>query len=338
MIVRDGSRGGDSWTDSGDRSDQSRGDQFCDCRMPDGLDVRTAQRDIVKLQNALRSVVGKLHSPLRVNDDHSFEHPRENRLHPTAIARLLGKPSGDLVHRFVKRPRDVAQFVVAEIDSSRRQVPGPVTTGHGNDAVHPSSDPNGGSPRDERRSEECRSQRAKRCHQRRSKVRRDVGHRQRHTDKSDCRVGHPCCDVQHVDIQRVAVTRRPPDVPARAASTSGRCAWFSISGKRRKRLRRITQDDAVVRNESDTSVRQGTESIGFRVQLGRCARLRTAPEQVGNDPGLGDKRGLYFAVDLATQHHGEQGSGNDQSEPGRSEGCQEEPALKASDHGASTSL
>ena len=112
--------------------------------MADRLDVGSSQRDVVEFQDALRGVVGELQSPLGIDHDDPLEHPRQNGLHVTAIASLLGQPTSDFMDGLVERPGDLTQFVVAEVDSSRREVARTVATGQGYDAPHPLADPSSG--------------------------------------------------------------------------------------------------------------------------------------------------------------------------------------------------
>ena len=103
-----------------------RADEVGDRRMADGLDVVPAERAVVEPQHLPRGLVGQLQPSLRIDDDDAFDHAGEDRLHPRAVARLLVEPSPELLHRLVQRPRDGAQFVVAEVQPRRRQIALPV--------------------------------------------------------------------------------------------------------------------------------------------------------------------------------------------------------------------
>ena len=68
---------------------QRGGNQRADGRVPDRFHVRAAEPDLIQHQQTPRRVVHQLQLPGSIHDNHAFNHPRENRLRPCAIARQL---------------------------------------------------------------------------------------------------------------------------------------------------------------------------------------------------------------------------------------------------------
>ena len=64
-----------------------------------------------------------------------------------AIARLLGEPAAELLHRVVERPRHRAELVVAEVEARRREVAAAVAPRDVGDAAHAPADPAPRTPR-----------------------------------------------------------------------------------------------------------------------------------------------------------------------------------------------
>ena len=135
MIVRDGSRGGDSCSASGVRPSRTPATSSAIAGMPDGLDVRSSDPDILassfsicraaSLTSCRRACGSTTMTP--------FDHAGEDRLHAPAVARLLAEPPAHFLHRVVQRPRDRPELVVAEVESWRRQVARAVACGDSRD-------------------------------------------------------------------------------------------------------------------------------------------------------------------------------------------------------------
>ena len=153
MIVRDGSRGGDSCSASGRAAERApRPTSSAIAGMPDRLDVGPAdRRRVVELQHLPRRVVGQLQPSLRIDDDDAFDHAGEDRFHPRAIARLLGEPASELLHRVVERARDGAELVVAVVEARRRQIAAAVAVGDAGDRRDAAADARREQPRDRAR-------------------------------------------------------------------------------------------------------------------------------------------------------------------------------------------
>jgi hypothetical protein len=55
--------------------------------MSNDFDVGPADRALVHVEHPLRGLVGQLQPALLVDDEHAFDHPRQDRLHARTIPR-----------------------------------------------------------------------------------------------------------------------------------------------------------------------------------------------------------------------------------------------------------
>ena len=79
-----------------------------------------------------------------------------------AIARLLGQPPAELLHRVVQRPCDAAQLVVAVIETRRAEVAGAVALGDLRNGAHAAADPRRHDPGDGGRADHRQAERRER--------------------------------------------------------------------------------------------------------------------------------------------------------------------------------
>ena len=114
-------------------------------------------RVVIELQHAPRRVVDVLQAALLVDDQHAFDHARENRDHARAIARELVDAPPEFVHGAVHRARHLAELVVAVVGQRTLQIADGVAPRHREDG--------GDAPlerRGERRTRRGRPRRARR--------------------------------------------------------------------------------------------------------------------------------------------------------------------------------
>ena len=101
---------------------QRAADVFDDAGVADRLDVGVIDRALFELEDAARGVVDQLQPALFVDHQHAFDHAREDRFHPRAIARQAVDAPAELLHRLVHRPRHAAEVVVAVVGRRAAQV------------------------------------------------------------------------------------------------------------------------------------------------------------------------------------------------------------------------
>ena len=251
-------------------------DELGDRRMPDRLDVVTAERQLVEPQHAARGVVGELQPALRIDDDDAFDHAGEDRLHLRAIARQLRRAAARAPAPSRRAP---ARRCPARRRRSRARggVRSPARYRCATSAmrVHAASDPPRDHPGDQRRRRPARAPSA-------SSVSVDdrlqllrgssvSGSARRTNAIAGCLHRHG--DVQHVDVQRVAVPARPPDArEPRASTTSGRVRVVLHRRDASSGLRRIADHAAVRRDQGDARVEEPAHAVGLVVEDRRRAR------------------------------------------------------------------
>jgi hypothetical protein len=86
-----------------------------DVGVPDELQEVPARARIGQSEHQARGVVHELQATLLVDDEHAFDHARENRLHSGTIARLLGQAPPKLLHRLIQHPRHRSNLVISII-------------------------------------------------------------------------------------------------------------------------------------------------------------------------------------------------------------------------------
>jgi hypothetical protein len=134
MIVRDGSRGGESWTGSGSRLRRiaATSSAIAGWRI-----VSTYGRPATTSGFSIRrAAYYELQVPVRINGDDAFHHAGQDRFHPAPVTRLFRKTLRDVLHGCVQRTRHITELVVAEVDPGRCQVTGAVTTREVHDTAH----------------------------------------------------------------------------------------------------------------------------------------------------------------------------------------------------------
>ena len=100
-----------------------------DSGVADGFDVGPVDGVVIEPQHAPRGIVDVLHAPVVVDDQHAFDHAREDGDHAGAIARQLVDAPAQLVHGPVHRPRHLAELVVAIVGRRPAQIADAVASG-----------------------------------------------------------------------------------------------------------------------------------------------------------------------------------------------------------------
>ena len=162
------------------------------------------------------------------------------------------EPAADLLHRVVERPRDGAELVVAEAEARRREIAAAIAL-----APRRRSAARGWPMRAEKihamaaPPSSARPSAVSVAREHRLQLLADVGQRQRHAHERDRRMAAPAPrrTACRSSASRCSAARGRCPV-ARASTTSGRCAWFSIAATRLERLRRVADDAAVGGDEA----------------------------------------------------------------------------------------
>ena len=245
--------------------------------MADRLDVVTPERQVVELEHPHRGVVDQLQASLRIDHDDAFDHAGQDRFHPRAVARLLGELPSDDLHRVVERPRHGAEFVVAVVEPRRREIAAAIPVGDLGNGTDPVAHSRREHPADDDRS----GQRHAKCRHRRGenapKLLLDAGQRQRDPHERHGGMNDRRRDVEHVDVDRVAVTPGFAEPSIARLDNLGPRAVVFHERDGRWRFGRVAQDAAVARDERDARVEQLRRGDRLRRRIRGCGRRSRRP-------------------------------------------------------------
>ena len=296
--------------------------------MADGLEVVASQRQVVEPQHPPRGLVGQLQPAVWIDDDDAFDHAGEDGFHTSVIARLLGElPSHDL-YRIVQRPRDAPELVVSVVETGGREVAAAVAFRDAGDRAHAAAHARGDDPADRGRAAEREGERREDGRQHGAKLLTDIGERKCHPDKRDRRMGDRHSDVQHVDVERVAVAAAFAQAVLPGLDHLGARCVVLHAGDALERFRRIANDDAVRRDERHASAHQIADAVGLGVEIRHGRRRRRAGQQLAGEARFRRQRLLDLCIVSAGGRAGEQEPGDRQADRGRYRARREELGLK----------
>ena len=156
----------------------------------------------------------------------------------------------------------------------------------------------------------------------------DVGERQRHPNEPDRRVPHRQRDVQHIDLQGVAVPLRTSDARGARLKHFRPPRVVFHRGDPLQRFRRVPDDPAIRRDEGDAPADQRAETIRFLVETRRRRQLHAAAEQVRGHAGLRDQRRLDPIVHLPPHRRRKEYAGDGERDHRRRQRGEEELGLE----------
>ena len=308
--------------------EQRRGHQLRDRRMPNRFDVRPANPHPVQLQHPLCGVVGELKSSLAIHHDDPFDHTGQDGLHSSPIPRLFDEAAADVLDRLVQRSRHHAELVVAEIHPCRCQVAASIPSGDIGDAPDPLADSSRKRPGDERRTDEGEPQPPHQNREHGPHVLPNVGERQGNPDETDRRMVDRYGDVQHVDVEGVAVPFRAPESSGSGLGHLGARAVIFHRRHAVERLRRVADHPSIGSDQRDARAGERAEAIGFSIELGHGERDGALCQEVRGEPCLRHERRPEVVVHHRLHHRGEERPGDGERNDRRGEGGEEELGLE----------
>ena len=234
--------------------------------MTDGLHVVSADGKIIEPEHPACRLVRQPEPSLLIDDDDPFDHAGEDRRHLRLVAIELGQTAPELLNRSVQRSRHVAKLVGAVAEARRAQIADGVAPRHFGDSAHARSDSPRHDPRDRRRADQRQAECQDRQAGDRPQLAADARERKRHTHDADARMSDRDGDVEHVDVQRVAVAARSAET---CRESSEHFRPRGVVFHRRDlldRLRRIANHAAIGGNQRHARIKQAAHPVGLIVQ------------------------------------------------------------------------
>ena len=172
----------------------------------------------------------------------------------------------------------------------------------------------------------------------------DARQRDGDADVRDRRVRHGNRDVEHVDVDGVAVAARRPEPGFARLHHFGPPRVVFHRGDAGRGFRGVADDNSVARNERHPGVEQLADAVGLGVVLGdqhralrhtRCRGGRSTRQQFAGELRFGDKRLFDALVGLPRHRPRKQPAGDDQADHGRCRRRREELGLEGHQSAAS---
>jgi hypothetical protein len=250
---------------------------------------------------------------LRIDDDHAFDHPSQNRFHPGAVAGQFCDSDRQLAIGVVQRLGDGPDLVV--VTAAGQAAAAIAARGFG-DRPDPVADLAGDHERQRGSGQQAEPDRAGYRQQDRRQLGTDGRQRQREPHHRHARVPDGHRHIEHVGFDGVAEPPRGAQLAAYRGSDFGPERVVLERGQLRERLGRVADDLAAGGDEGGAGAGQRRNPVGFGVKA-RSVGLdrRSVPLQhFGGESCLDHQRILSAEVDLAGHHHREQPARDDQRE------------------------
>ncbi len=243
----------------------------------------------VHAQHPLRRAVGDLDASVDVQHEHAFDHPRQDRIEPRAIARQLVEPSSQFVDGSVERARDVAELVRPVVVGRTSQVPLAVSLRDIRDSTYTPAQDRGGEPCDGQRERDGQHERQRRLAADATNLLRDGRQRQRDAHIPHARMTRGHGGVQHLYADGGAVPRDDPHATSLRLLHFGALQMVFDVGERLAVEIRIAEDAAIHPDQRNSRGRQLRETIGFVIEILAGRYRGITREELGDDLRLADE-------------------------------------------------
>jgi hypothetical protein len=145
-------------------------------------------------------------------------------------------------------------------------------------------------------------------------------------------------DVEHVDVERIAVALRLSQAIGPRLHHLGPLGVILHARNGLQRFGRIADDPSIGGDHRHARAGERAETIGLAVELRQRRQWSAAPEEVRGQARLGHQGRFDFFVNLAAQQRREQCPGDGQCDHRRDQRGEKELGLEGSNHGMSASL